>query len=171
MRVERVGVDRVRQKFADLKRKREEEEAKRGEDFESKLVANHDEFERQERERKVCPGQVHVPAGLLYCHLMYIISLSKFVDNMSLQPKEIVSMFAPLAPHEYDTHQHICPHSVNTNTFTVHNTHRKSKSQSCLTLHITVMGDRRCHTRTAPLTPLKTSRTYIPNPHRNMNQQ
>ena len=51
MRVERVTVDQVRRKFDDLKRKREEEYAAKG-DLESRLEANHDEFERQERERK-----------------------------------------------------------------------------------------------------------------------
>jgi len=52
MRVERVSVDRVRQKFEDLKRKREEESTAKSGDFEAKLQEKHDEFERQEKERK-----------------------------------------------------------------------------------------------------------------------
>lgn len=55
MRVERVSVDRVRQKFEDLKRKREEESTAKSGDFEAKLQEKHDEFERQEKERKVWP--------------------------------------------------------------------------------------------------------------------
>eukprot|EP00668_Euglena_longa_P029337 GGOE01036683.1.p1 GENE.GGOE01036683.1~~GGOE01036683.1.p1 ORF type:complete len:209 (+),score=70.65 GGOE01036683.1:79-705(+) len=52
MRVERVTVDQVRRKFADLKRRREEEAAAKAGDFEAKLQEKHDEFERQERERR-----------------------------------------------------------------------------------------------------------------------